>query len=231
MFMPIRSQPNRQPSAIDFYAFNQEKDLMKIIKSVAVAALGVILAACGSPQDATESNFKKAIQPYLDTQQLCVDLPANAAPFSLQDGDNPGQKSFQRKKAEALAAAGLLSTKPTEVKALFSNKLVPGTEFQVTELGEKYLQPSKPGRNSKFCTGKYEMGNVTNFTPPSDVMGMKISRVDFNYKVRDLAEWAKNEAIVTEFPQVAALTSDEVKGKATLVLTNNGWMHEKLYRK
>lgn len=204
---------------------------MKIIKSVAIASLGAIVAACGSPQDATESNFKKSIQAYFDTQQLCVDLPAKEAPFSFQDGEIAGQGSFQRSKADALAAAGLLTTKPTEVRALFSTKMVPGTEFQVSELGQKYLQPSTPGRSPKFCSGKYEMGDVTNFTPPNDVMGMKISRVDFNYKVSDLADWAKNESMSSAFTQLAALNAPEAKGKATLILTNNGWMHEKLYRK
>ncbi|MEP9737985.1 hypothetical protein QYG74_23800, partial [Xanthomonas euvesicatoria] len=127
----------------------------------------------------------KAIQAYLDTQKgLCAAIPAKGLPFTLANQDMLGGQN--KKRADALVDAGLLTKRDTEVKAMFGNKMEPATEYQITDTGKKFLVAN--GANTlaaqdAFCTGKYTVVEVDNFTEPSDMMGVKLSQVNFRYKV------------------------------------------------
>ncbi|UXZ50456.1 hypothetical protein K7A44_21185 [Cupriavidus gilardii] len=131
-------------------------------KIVAIGSLALTLAACGSAKDANKSNFSKAIQAYLDTQKgLCAAVPGRGMPFTLANQDMLGQQN--KKRADALVEAGLLSKRDTEVKAMFGNKMEPATEYQTTEKGKKFLVAN--GANTlagqdAFCTGKYTVVEV-----------------------------------------------------------------------
>lgn len=195
-------------------------------KLVAVSSIALALAACGSAKDANKSNFSKAIQAYLDTQNgICANLPARELPFRLENQDMLGQG--RKARADALADAGLLSKHDTELKALFGGT-VPGTEYEVTELGRRYL-----GERHKFafCTGSYTVVDVDNFTEPSDMMGMKVSQVNFHYKAKDTADWIKNDKVQAAYTNVAEEAKSDIRGHAGLVLTNDGWLHERLFKR
>ncbi len=204
---------------------------MKIGKIAAIGGFALVIAACGSPKDPTKSNFSKAIQAYLDTQQgLCARIPADKLPFTLE---NKGWFGDFKERADALVDAGLLTKQNAEIKA--GNKMAPATEYQISDLGKKYLIPDKStsafgmGRNNAFCSGKYAMVEVDNFTEPSEMMGMKVSQVNFRYKLDGADDWTKTEALRTNFKNFAAQSN--IEGKATLILTDSGWMHERLFRK
>lgn len=195
-------------------------------KLVAVSSIALALAACGSAKDANKSNFSKAIQAYLDTQNgICANLPARALrPWPSMSWFSSLKGSSR---ADALADAGLLSKHDTELKALFGGT-VPGTEYEVTELGRKYL-----GERHKFafCTGSYTVVDVDNFTEPSDMMGMKVSQVNFHYKAKDTADWIKNDKVQAAYTNVAEEAKGDIRGHAGLVLTNDGWLHERLFKR
>ncbi|CUI33445.1 hypothetical protein [Achromobacter xylosoxidans] len=203
------------------------------IKLVAIGGLALALAACGSAKDANKSNFSKAIQAYLDTQKgLCAAIPGKGMPFTLANQDMLGQQS--KKRADALVEAGLLSKRDTEVKAMFGNKMEPATEYQATEKGKKFLVAN--GANTlatqdAFCTGKYTVVDVDNFTEPSDTMGVKLSRVNYRYKVEGADDWAKSEGVRANYKNFAEQAQGDIQGKAALILTNDGWMHERLFKR
>ncbi|AZR95946.1 hypothetical protein BBB39_01810 [Bordetella trematum] len=203
------------------------------IKAVILGGLVVALAACGSAKDANKGNFSKAIQAYLDTQNgLCAALPAKSLPFTLADQDMLSQQGKQR--ADALVDAGLLSKRDVEVKAMFGNRMLPGAEYSITDEGKKYLVAggaSTMMRQDAFCTGKYAMAEVQNFTEPSDMMGAKVSRVNFLYKLDGAASWAKSASLQQAYPAFAKQTQGDIKGKAALILTNDGWVHERLFKR
>lgn len=204
-----------------------------IIKIAAFSSLALILAACGSAKDANKSNFSTAIQAYLDTQNgLCAAVPANELPFTLGNQGMLGQQNKQR--ADALADAGLLTKQDTEVKAMFGNKMEPATEYQITDAGKKHLVAKGAntlGRQVAFCTGKYAVIEVDNFTEPSDMMGVKVSQVNFSYKVEGAADWAKSEDLRAAYKHVVDQAQGNTQGKAALILTNDGWMHERLFKR
>lgn len=151
-------------------------------------------------------------------------------PFTLANQDMLGGQSKKR----TLADAGLLTKRDTPVKAMFGNKMEPATEYQVTDTGKKFLVAN--GANTMagqeaFCTGKYTVVEVSNFTEPSDMMGVKLSQVNYRYKVEGADEWAKSAGIRANYKNFAEQTQGDIQGKAAVILTNDGWMHERLFKR
>lgn len=207
--------------------------MSKVTVIAAVTCGLLVLAGCGSKQDASKSNFQSAIQDYLNTKKgVCVMLPAKEVPFTLQKA---GGMNFinEPEKAAALVSAGLLSAKDTEVKAAFGNQMVPGVQYSLTDDGKKYLVKGGAGNNGNwdaFCGGKYKVKEVENFTQPADMFGTKISQVNFLYEVDDAPAWAKQPALQAAYPSVQHDVTGSPGDKAVLVATNDGWMHERLFK-
>ncbi|MFM0390984.1 hypothetical protein [Paraburkholderia phytofirmans] len=192
-----------------------------------------LLSGCGSKQDASKGNFQTAIQDYLNTKTgVCVMMPAKEAPFTLQ---KKGGMDFINapEKAAALVSAGLLSAKDMDVKSAFGNQMVPGAQYSLTDEGKKYLVKGGAGNMGgwdAFCGGKYKVKEVENFTQPADMFGTKISQVNYLYEVDDAPAWAKQPAIQAAYPSVQHDVTGSPGDKAVLVATNDGWMHERLFK-
>ncbi|MDR2165442.1 MAG: hypothetical protein LBO79_07465 [Zoogloeaceae bacterium] len=197
-----------------------------IMKLAAVAATALVVAACGSPKDANKANFSKAIQAYLDTQPaFCVDIPGSKFPLVLVDAF---PHKYYKPTLEALVELGLLGTRKTE-EELPGGKKLPATEYLATKLGKQYLVTGKSG-SAKFCTGKYKLTGIDNFTEPAQNQWVSatMSQAAFQYEITDLAEWtqsAKLRAVYErEFKEL-----EKNQDKAVLILTNEGWIHERLF--
>lgn len=191
-----------------------------VIETAAALSLVVILAACGGAKDASKGNFSKVIQAYLDTRDgLCVSVPLGRIPFTLAQKPELFQPSPAP--ADALVDAGLLTSRDTQVKQMFGDKMLPGTEYQLSAMGKKYLVDGK-----RFCTGRYVVVEVEGFTEPGDMMGMKVSRVRYRYKAEGAADWVQSAKLRAANDELAEQSDEEIPGAATLVLTDSGWMHE-----
>ncbi|MCP1605858.1 hypothetical protein [Pseudomonas citronellolis] len=199
------------------------------LKIAAFSCLALALAACGSAKDANEGNFENAIQAYLDTQKgLCVEVPTRKLPFTLENSDKPNR---QNKQADALVEAGLLVKHAADVKPKSWSKVKSASEYQVTDLGKKYLVTGESTgffAEAGFCTGKYTIVGIDNFTEPSDILGAKMSQVNFRYKVKEPADWANSESLQSAYGEFAKKIKNDTPDKAVLVLTNEGWMHKAL---
>ena len=207
---------------------------MSKVTVIATVTCGLlVLAGCGGKQDANKSNFQAAIQDYLNTKKgVCVMPPAKEVPFTLQ---KTGGMNFinEPEKAAALVRAGLLSARDTVVKAAFGNQMVPGVQYSLTDDGKKYLVKGAAGNLGNwdaFCGGKYKVKEVENFTQPADMFGTKISQVNFLYEVDDAPAWAKQPALQAAYPSVQQDVTGSPGDKAVLVATNDGWMHERLFK-
>ncbi|BEM75203.1 hypothetical protein SME36J_46260 [Serratia marcescens] len=136
----------------------------------------MMLSGCGDPKGATESNFKKAAQAYLDTQYphcyIRVNFPVKTDEFSFNDFPDV---------LHVMAGKGMV--KETEI----SHKHIPASlvvkerdivvnSYVLTEEGKKYYKPDA-AKNMKgealggFCFGKATVNTVDNFTAPSDAIG------------------------------------------------------------
>ena len=66
------------------------------------------------------------------------------------------------------------------------------------------------------------------FTEPADAAGVKVSRVTYDYELKDVEPWAAGPDIAGVFLQIATLLA-KPGNQATdvLVQTDNGWKHER----
>lgn len=159
-------------------------------------------------------------------------LPARELPFRLANDGSLGERA--RLQANALVEAGLLSRQASEMKSMFGTSTVPAGEYALTSKGKKFLVEGGAetiAGQAAFCTGKFRVTEVDTFTEPSEMMGVKLSQVNFRYKVEDADSWARSKEVQASYRNLADQAKDEIDGKATLVLTNDGWMHERLFKR
>ena len=220
---------------------------------VILAASTVMLASCSNPKEANKGNFQHAINDWIEKSPPCLSMPDGTVTEAKQArGELPvyveadpaaqpySEESRQRHLAplDALVNAGLLKSSRTEVdqgQGMFGsdNKKVAVIAYDFTEKGksafkeEEAQKSSFGGTRSGFCYGKPEVDEVTQFTQPGDMMGMTISQVSYKYHLADLPDWAKNPKVKSAFPDLARNTAESLDAKAALVLTNDGWKHEK----
>lgn len=197
-----------------------------------------LLSGCSDPRDASKENFTQAIQAFLDTQgnSICAPIKGIEPPLLLPK--DTGLNKWQHQQMDALAQAGLLSKsdKMVEVEQGFMTRTkvkVPGFEYNLTQDGKAFF---KTGRQQAwgydegaFCFGQPKVTEIATFTEPADMMGMKISRVTYQLALGAIPDWAEREAIRTAYPQLRQSLSRN-QGKAVLVLTDSGWVHEKLLK-
>lgn len=196
----------------------------------------VLISACDDPKEASEDNFKRAIQEYLDrTYPKCyvkTELPV------VIDSNYFGAKE----KLQALAKLGLVSESQVKIeKTTFGNKknLVFAPSFELTKEGEKYFTPNVAKTMGGqvlggFCIGKANVKDIGSFSEPSEMHGHRISRVNYTYEVSNLPEWATAPEITSVLKELKADVESHtvpIKKRDFLVLTNNGWVHEEIYRK
>ncbi|WP_194722387.1 hypothetical protein [Noviherbaspirillum malthae] len=207
-----------------------------MLKLTCTAVLIVALTGCSDPKQASDKNFKAAIQEYLNT----------AYPKCYFNEKFPVQidtDSFGRRAAlQSLAKAGLLSETELsrrEFKDWNGNvKLIIKSEYALTDTGRKFYNPNARQVMNReiggFCIGKAKVREINRFTEPADMLGHRITKVNYSYSIDELPEWAtmlEVKAAIPGLKEAADSTATPIKETDTLVLTNNGWVHERLFAK
>ncbi len=200
---------------------------------IAVVVLALLAVGCSDPKAANEKNFKVAIQKALDAGYPKCYVTANF-PATLPDFDINNHKAI----FPALVKAGLLSEKdePHEVPDgwMGRKKVVMQAVFDLTDEGKKFYKADTAktiGGESRggFCFGKATVREISQFTEPSDMGGVRASRVDFTYTVSDFPAWAKLPDTLSAISHLKADVESEktpIKSGDVLVLTNNGWVSQ-----
>ncbi|MCF7554045.1 hypothetical protein [Pseudomonas petrae] len=207
---------------------------------IAILAIAVaFIAGCSDPKKASEENFEKAAQAYLDTQYpKCFVLIA--FPVQTEDFDMSGRSKL----LHALAGVGIV--KETELsrkeipKSLFSEARIDiSYSYDLTEEGRKYyrdgVQKLMNGNTvGGLCVGKAKIVKIDQFSEPGEMMGQKISRVTYSYQVTDLPNWAHDQNLLASARDLSTAVAGEklpIRETRAMILTNNGWVHERLFGK
>lgn len=199
--------------------------------SLALAASG-----CSDPKAANQGVFKNAAQAYLDT--VYPKCYVNTQFPVTVDWNISGIQE----KLRALAKAGLVveSEGQVELPEMHGKKRTTSApRFDLTEEGKKFYKAdvtqTLAGKSiGGFCFGKATVKEVSQFSEPADMFGQRISRVNYTYAVSDIPAWAKTPELLAGIKELKADVDSEaapVKVLNTFVLTNNGWVHEKLFKK
>ena len=219
---------------------------MKSLKLTIISVgLVIFLVGCSSPKDASKNNFKKVINAYLEKNCIRVSLWKSDFPVivELLPDDNLETILYPNKlkQYDALVSIGFLEAKDgtAEInKNMFSNKIitVQTKVYSLTEKGNQAFQQTTQkgffgGANKGFCAGKYKINDVTNFSEPSQSGGHTISNVDFSISPYKINDWANSQIIVDAFPQLAKKLEENQFRSTTLVLMNDGWIHNKEMKK
>ncbi|MBW1650382.1 MAG: hypothetical protein JRJ44_06860 [Deltaproteobacteria bacterium] len=77
-----------------------------------------------------------------------------------------------------------------------------------------------------FYAATYKVDEIINFSEPSQSNGYTISNVNFSVTPHKVADWTKNQAIIDAFPDLPKKLEENQRRSATLILMNNGWVHE-----
>lgn len=187
----------------------------------------LLLAGCSNPKAASKSNFRAALQTWFDAHPECVSIGPSDA-LTVRADAFAGSNRIP----DALARAGLVTreegteTSPGGNGAAESYKVI------------RYHPTAKAGNairkaddqfigGTDLCFAHRQIEEVTGFTEPGDMMGMRVSQVDYRYRLRDVAPWATDPNLRPVLPSLSSrIANIEGNDKAELVLTNTGWINE-----
>jgi hypothetical protein len=214
---------------------------------ICAAVLGaLVLAGCGSKQDANEKNFGAAIGQYLDKKgELCLRL--NKWPVDVTEMDLRMQKAMPTGTAgqmEALAAVGVVSGADTEVDELGgigpSYNKPTGRKFKVkryvlTDAGKKFYSEkevtqigfggTKKVMQGDICYGKKSLDKIVKWEGPMKFGDYQEANVKYLYKIDGLADWTKKSEFQTAFPYIAQVidAAGKKEQQGGVKLTSLGW--------
>ena len=192
----------------------------------------ILIAGCGdSPKAATKNNFSKALDNYFEKKPSMIIPFRRAGVFPVTIDYKPDFPETQR--FEALAKIGFIkSTEGTRKTTTFSSdkeEVIPTRTYNLTEEGKTFYIKKKDfvyGTRGGFAVLSYKVKSIDNFSEPSQMLGYTVSEVQFTRLPNSDYTFLSDKSLKTAFPEIAEYGSEESK-KAVLVLTNNGWVHEK----
>lgn len=211
---------------------------MNSIKRPALALVALaLLSACSGSQQADKGNFKKAIDEYVQQEQVC--LPVALAVDSLPGGESVGgllgapqirvvTENIQGdrinrhalKQMDTLVRAGLYHKGEKETQPVgMTGTAVPVTVFKLTEKGEAQVQPGAHG--PALCLGTQKVEDIDMFTEPTPANGVTVSRVV--YTTRLVPEKWVSRLARDSSEDFERRIKEPQRRQSTLVLTNKGW--------
>ena len=204
-----------------------------------LSGVAIILTGCGNdPKAANEANFEKALNTYYAVKKQCVGIgnaPNNEGiiqEFRISGRVQNKQLPFYN----GLRDLGLLETVSYQKdERTFSGEVIGKADwigFKFSEQGRTYLRPAELDKGffntgtPQLCFGTPQIVEITNFTEPAEIMGVKASTVQYTYTLVDVAPWAHDPILSTKFKWMPdALSSQSIKSDDDMVLTNSGWVH------
>lgn len=191
-------------------------------------SLFIILAACSSPNSATEENFTKTIQDYLNKEYpSCYFRNTFPTTKTAYNQDQDHDKNI----LQVLAEIGILSEKEISRRG---PSPISGTSisyaYTLTDKGKEYYSP----KESAFCFGKAKLTLIDTFSEPAEIGGYKISHVNYSYVVTGFPSWAENKELSLlnkTLKRNLKSTIKPIDKNDVLILTNKGWVHKRLFKK
>ena len=199
-------------------------------KSTIATIIIASVVGCSSPTEANKDNFKAAINDFYEVKKECLDI--GKLPITT-----PESKDYSL--VNELEKLGFLQAEKTQMEyesaqslfGLEDSKQVPALKYSLTPKGESIATIDTSDEVS-FCYAQYEVVEIVDFTEPTESDGYTISRVNYDYKISDIAEWAKTSTFLQDnnYSLKQAMKNEVKKGSAVLVKMNDKWKHGRLVK-
>jgi len=171
-------------------------------------------------------NFKRVLNDYY--ARNCILVSHGKFPMEMNtDGFMFGGYEDLLKRTEALEKLGYLTSEKIKKENKDSDSK---KRFILTEKGKKVY--SSEGKNKGICAFDRQIKSIDNYTEPSNMMGVTITRVNFTFepiKSTDTINEMKKEKVLGDFiDEVTKKTSS----RAELILTGmKGWIHQREFKR
>ena len=196
------------------------------------AAALLLLAACGSGNEAGEANFKKALEESGGGRHVCLPLVLDVQTpdgqpafrnvtvgepllqYAVRDVSGKRINETAAKQVEILAKEGFYRKVKTQGG---EDKNAPAV-FELTEKGA--AQARGTPRGPLFCVGKQKIGKINWFTTPTPDNGFTVSEVSYQAEL-DAKKWA--DKLIKAGGKEWEPLKEPSNRSVTLVQTNKGW--------
>jgi hypothetical protein len=209
--------------------------MKKSVLCVTVLGILLLLAGCGSKNDANEKNLSEATNAYLVKKgQLCLGLAAKW-PVDLQESDR-GPGMVRGSQMTALEKVGLVQSHETETEITPLSGARPVKvkvlRYELTDAGKKFYQEKEAAgllgateSRGDICFGRQALDTVIKTEGPITVGDKKEVTLYYTYKIENLADWAMNPDVQETFPGIASTINGAGKTQLNqnLILTDQGW--------
>jgi hypothetical protein len=209
-----------------------------IYRPISALLLSLLVVGCSDHKAASEKNFKTALQAYHDHGYPICYLKHKFPYETKKTSGIFGGLSSDDAYFDAFAKIGLLTKdeKTKETKIWGQPQYTTTYTYNLSETGKKFYTEKIDGNDRfGFCFGKAKVETIKQFTEPVDFIDGKMTRVNYTYSVSDIPEWVKsldnNRKIFPSLELVYHSKTSPIARTENLILTNNGWVHHRMFSK
>ena len=201
-----------------------------------ISGAALILSGCGSDQNtASKADFETALNAHYSKVKQCLVIGGepNAEGIIQEFKTGGAVQDNQLSFYNGMTNLGLLDAVTYQKDTRNFSGEVSGKSdwigFKFSEEGKRYLKVSDDRLSSgapQLCYGTPQVVEITGFTEPAESMGVKVSNVQYTYKLVDIASWATEPVVTAQYPMLSQqLANKSIEKDDDMVLTSKGWVH------
>jgi len=216
------------------------------IKAVLLfSGAALLVTACGNdPKAANEANFEAALNAHYAQMKQCIRVGSAPDADGIIQEFRTGVRVQDKQLSfyNGLVELGLLDavTYQKDTKN-FSGQVTGKADwvgYKFSESGKTFLRPAELDKGAfstgarQLCYGTPQVVEIVGFTEPAEAMGVKVSSVQYIYKLVDIAPWASELTLSNQYEWLPQRISNASIAKDDdLVLTNDGWVHHSVLKR
>lgn len=211
-------------------------------QAILFAFTAIVISGCSSETDPNERNFGAAIDAYLIKEgTLCLNTLTWPMEFSDRGQASPfdgiySASADEKKSLAALISQGIVTASENDKPILSAGEPTGRTRhitrYELTKKGKQFFHESptsfrlKDGEmHGKLCYGNERLDKVVKWEGPIKLGDYQEARVQYLYKIDNLADWAQSEEVQASFSKIKKWVAGVGNRPNThdVHLTNIGW--------
>jgi len=170
-----------------------------------LSGAALLVTGCGNDSKAAnEDNFEAALNAHYAQMKECIRVgSAPNAEGIIQEFRTDGRAQDKELPFyNGLVDLGLLDAVSYQKDTKnFSGQVTGKADwvgYKFSENGKTYLRPAAL-ETGTLCYGTPQVVEIVSFTEPAEAMGVKVSSVQYTYKLMDIAPWASDAGLSKQY--------------------------------